>query len=138
MIRRIALLAPLLFAALGGSANAQPPSAYADDDIWLLEDCNQGCPEDPDTSEPPDRQHPDTGATASAARIETLQNEAGQDCREYQQSVTIGGREQRAYGTVCRMPDGAWKIMREAERTGAPPPPEPPLIPSEPAVLEPL
>jgi surface antigen len=127
MTSRIALLAPLLFAALGGAANAQSPSAYADDDIWILEDCNQGCPEDPDTSEPPDRQHPDTGATASATPIETLQNEAGQDCREYQQSVTIGGREQRATGTACRMPDGTWKIVRKADRPSALPPPERPV-----------
>ncbi|MFQ5960850.1 MAG: RT0821/Lpp0805 family surface protein [Candidatus Methylomirabilales bacterium] len=31
-------------------------------------------------------------------------------CREYQTTVTIGGRTQQAYGTACRQPDGSWEI----------------------------
>jgi surface antigen len=31
-------------------------------------------------------------------------------CREYQQTVTVGGKEEQAYGTACRQPDGSWKI----------------------------
>ena len=30
-------------------------------------------------------------------------------CREYQTTVIIDGREQRAYGTACLMPDGSWQ-----------------------------
>jgi surface antigen len=33
-----------------------------------------------------------------------------QYCREYQQTVTVGGQRQTAYGTACRQPDGSWKI----------------------------
>jgi surface antigen len=32
-------------------------------------------------------------------------------CREYQQTIVIGGQEQQAYGTACRQPDGSWKIQ---------------------------
>jgi surface antigen len=138
MTRRIALLLLVPIAALAGPAVADSPGAYADDDIWILEDCTQDCLESAETSETPDRPDPDTGATASATPIETFQNEAGQHCREFEQTVTIGGREQQAYGTVCRMPDGAWKIMRKAERASAPPPPEATPIPRERAVYEPL
>lgn len=32
-------------------------------------------------------------------------------CREFQQTVTIGGKQEQAYGTACRQPDGAWKVV---------------------------
>ncbi len=33
-------------------------------------------------------------------------------CREYQTTVTVGGKVRKAYGTACRMPDGQWKIVK--------------------------
>lgn len=35
----------------------------------------------------------------------------GAYCREFQQTVTIGGRTESAYGTACRQPDGTWKVV---------------------------
>ena len=35
----------------------------------------------------------------------------GDYCREFQTQVTIGGKSENAYGTACRKPDGAWKII---------------------------
>jgi surface antigen len=35
----------------------------------------------------------------------------GTYCREYQTAATIGGKVQHVYGTACRQPDGAWKIV---------------------------
>jgi hypothetical protein len=35
----------------------------------------------------------------------------GRYCREFQQIVTIGGREENAYGTACRSADGSWEIV---------------------------
>jgi surface antigen len=32
-------------------------------------------------------------------------------CREYSQTVYIGGQPQNAYGTACRQPDGSWQIV---------------------------
>lgn len=32
-------------------------------------------------------------------------------CREYQTTVTVGGKVQQAYGRACRQPDGSWKIQ---------------------------
>jgi hypothetical protein len=32
-------------------------------------------------------------------------------CREFQQTVTVGGNTEQAYGTACRQPDGAWEIV---------------------------
>jgi surface antigen len=35
----------------------------------------------------------------------------GEYCREYQQTVVVGGRSEQAYGTACRQPDGSWKVV---------------------------
>ncbi|MFT5390971.1 MAG: surface antigen [Gammaproteobacteria bacterium] len=40
----------------------------------------------------------------------TWQQADGTYCREFTQTVTVGGQEQRAYGTACRQADGTWKI----------------------------
>ncbi|UEM05686.1 glycine zipper 2TM domain-containing protein [Skermanella rosea] len=41
----------------------------------------------------------------------TFQNPGGQTCREYQHTVYIGGRAERANGTACQQPDGSWRIV---------------------------
>ena len=37
---------------------------------------------------------------------------SGQYCREFQQTITVGGRTEQAYGIACRQPDGSWRIMQ--------------------------
>ncbi|MEQ8281789.1 MAG: RT0821/Lpp0805 family surface protein [Parvibaculum sp.] len=32
-------------------------------------------------------------------------------CREYTQTINVGGRSEQAYGTACRQPDGSWQIQ---------------------------
>jgi len=55
--------------------------------------------------------NPDTGNNGTVTPIRTYQSPAGQYCREYQQTITVGGQKQEAYGTTCRQPDGSWKIV---------------------------
>ncbi len=33
-------------------------------------------------------------------------------CREFQQTIIVGGMKENAYGKACRQPDGQWKIVR--------------------------
>ncbi len=35
----------------------------------------------------------------------------GLQCREYQHSITVGGKTEEAYGSACLQPDGSWKII---------------------------
>jgi hypothetical protein len=56
-------------------------------------------------------QNPD-GANATIVPQPAFQTAGGQICREFQQTVTIAGRPQQAYGTACRQPDGSWKLQR--------------------------
>lgn len=55
--------------------------------------------------------NPDSGAQVTVTPTRTWQREDEQYCREYTTGVTVGGENQKAYGTACRQPDGSWKIQ---------------------------
>jgi surface antigen len=55
--------------------------------------------------------NPDSGNSGTITPTQTYQAAGGQWCREYQQTVTVGGKTQEAFGTACRQPDGSWKIV---------------------------
>ena len=55
--------------------------------------------------------NPDTGNSGTITPTRTTQLANGQYCREYKQTITVGGETQNAYGTACRQPDGSWKIQ---------------------------
>jgi surface antigen len=55
--------------------------------------------------------NPDSGNYGSVTPIRDGRNaQTNAYCREYQTTVTVGGREQEAYGTACQQPDGSWKV----------------------------
>lgn len=56
-------------------------------------------------------QNPDSGNSGTVTPIRTYQTASGQYCREYQQTITIGGERHQSYGTACRQLDGSWKIV---------------------------
>lgn len=56
--------------------------------------------------------NPDSGHSGTVTPVRTFQKSSGQYCREYQQTITIGGEQHQAYGTACRQPDGSWKIEK--------------------------
>lgn len=51
------------------------------------------------------------GAAGSVTAIRDGVSTAGRYCREFQQTVTIGGKMQQADGTACRRADGAWEVI---------------------------
>ena len=55
--------------------------------------------------------NPDSGNYGTVTPIRTVEAAPGQYCREYQQSVTVGGKTEEAFGKACRQPDGSWKIV---------------------------
>jgi len=55
--------------------------------------------------------NPDNGNHGSVTPTRTFQIDSGQYCREFQQTVVIGGEEQQAHGTACRQADGSWRIV---------------------------
>ncbi len=55
--------------------------------------------------------NPDSGHSGTITPVKTYQNNAGQNCREFTQTINVGGQSQKAFGTACRQNDGSWKIV---------------------------
>jgi surface antigen len=55
--------------------------------------------------------NPDTGNQGTITPTREGRNNDGSQCREYQQTVTIGGKTEKAYGTACKQPNGSWKVV---------------------------
>lgn len=53
----------------------------------------------------------DGAAYGSATVTRQGADREGRTCREFQQTVTIGGREEQSYGTACRDDNGDWQIV---------------------------
>lgn len=55
--------------------------------------------------------NPKSGNSGSITPKNYYQNSQGQYCREYTQTINVGGKTQSGYGTACRQPDGSWQIV---------------------------
>ncbi|NQW10999.1 MAG: glycine zipper 2TM domain-containing protein [Alphaproteobacteria bacterium] len=55
--------------------------------------------------------NPDSGNRGTVTPTSTYQAPDGRYCREFTQTVTIGGNTEDAYGKACRQPDGSWEIV---------------------------
>ena len=62
--------------------------------------------------------NPDSGTSGAIVPVNTYINERGLYCREYIQTIIIGGEEQLGYGTACRRPDGTWVIVVDQPAAG--------------------
>lgn len=57
--------------------------------------------------------NPENGNYGTVTPTRTYQQPAnGQYCREFQQTISVGGEAQEGYGTACRQPDGSWQIVQ--------------------------
>jgi surface antigen len=54
---------------------------------------------------------PDSIHSGTVTPLRSYKTPQGQYCREFQQTVTIEGKTEQAYGTACRQSDGTWKIV---------------------------
>ena len=62
-------------------------------------------------SRAPSRWHnPDTGNAGAITPARTYRSASGIYCREYQLTVTAGGRTGQAHDSTWRQPDGAWRV----------------------------
>ena len=55
--------------------------------------------------------NPDTGHSGTVTAKRDGYDTNGDYCREFQQTITVGGKTEQAYGTACRQPDGSWRII---------------------------
>ena len=98
----------VLAGVLSGPAGAALDQA----DEETLDRTTQNALETKPTNQPVQWANPDTGHYGTIMSVRTYQPHPGNLCREFQQTVVVGGQRQQAYGTACRQPDGVWKIQQ--------------------------
>lgn len=54
--------------------------------------------------------NPENGHSGTITPTRTFQQN-GHYCRQYTQTISVGGEPQTAYGTACQQPDGTWSIQ---------------------------
>ena len=55
--------------------------------------------------------NPESGNSGAVTPVRDGTSTSGLYCREFQQTVTVNGGTESAYGTACREPDGTWRIV---------------------------
>ncbi len=96
----------LLGAMVGSEAGK---SLERSDKLYAARTCQQAL-EGTRTGQSSQWSNPDTGHSGSVTPTRTYKSTSGRVCRDYQQTVIVGGREQSAFGTACREADGSWRI----------------------------
>ncbi len=61
--------------------------------------------------EPISWNNPESGNSGEVIATKDGYSESGKYCREYQQTIFVGGKEETAYGNACQQPDGSWEIV---------------------------
>ena len=54
--------------------------------------------------------NPDSGNYGEVTPTRDGQDTTGRYCREYQQTIYVGGEQETGYGIACQQPDGSWEI----------------------------
>ena len=86
-----------------------------------MNDTLQHALENNPTDQAADWINPDTDRAGAIVPTRTFTGAAGQPCREFVTTITIGGEEQQGYGTACRQPDGSWQVVADRPAGSAPP-----------------
>lgn len=55
--------------------------------------------------------NPDTGNSGTIVPTRTYQEPNGTYCREFTQTITVNGKQEKAFGKACRQSDGNWQIV---------------------------
>ncbi len=56
--------------------------------------------------------NPNSGNSGTIVPTREGTSSSGAYCREFQNTIVVGGKTEQAYGTACRQPDGSWKVVQ--------------------------
>ncbi|HEX9569060.1 MAG TPA: RT0821/Lpp0805 family surface protein [Rhodospirillales bacterium] len=56
--------------------------------------------------------NPDSGHSGTVTPTRTYVSSDGQNCREFEQTIYIDGKQETAKGRACRRADGTWQIVQ--------------------------
>ncbi|MFZ2620055.1 MAG: RT0821/Lpp0805 family surface protein [Alphaproteobacteria bacterium] len=103
--KTVAAILGTLMGAYIGSELAKPDQPYYEKAATQAQNAPVG--------QPVQWYNPETGNGGSITTTREGQTRSGDYCREFQQTITVGGKTEKAYGTACRQPDGSWKVVNQ-------------------------
>lgn len=107
--RTVAIIAgTVLGALLGGSIGKQ----LDERDKLLMARTTQSSLETGRSGRANQWTNPDTGNRGTITPQTAYKSSSGENCREFTQTIFVGGKSETAKGTACRNPDGTWRILR--------------------------
>ncbi len=56
--------------------------------------------------------NPESGNSGTLTPFETRRLQSGLECRDFESTITIDGREEKSRGQACRQADGTWRVMQ--------------------------
>lgn len=56
--------------------------------------------------------NPDSGNYGTVTPVRSGATSDGRVCREYSQTIYVGGKQESGYGTACQQSDGSWQIVK--------------------------
>ena len=95
---------------IGGLLGSEIGASLDNADRGLLANANQQAQSAPIGQEI-SWNNPDSGNYGSVTPVRDGSDTAGRYCREYQQTIYVGGQQETGYGTACQMPDGSWQVV---------------------------
>ncbi len=96
---------------LGGLVGGAVGNALDQRDKQMAAQTAQQAMERAPSGTPTAWRNPDSGNSGSITPVRTYQAADGTYCREYQQTIMVGGQPEKSFGTACRQPDGSWRIV---------------------------
>jgi len=97
-------------ALLGAFAGSEVGKYMDGQDKMKMQAATQRTLERSSTGQTSSWRNPDSGNSGKITATRTFQ-EDGRYCREFNQTITVGGKTEKGYGTACRQPDGSWQII---------------------------
>ncbi len=98
-------------ALLGGFAGSSIGKSLDKADAAAANAAAQKAMENSPTGQPTSWKNPDSGNSGTVTPQAPYQKADGTYCREFSQTIVVGGEKKQGYGTACRQPDGSWQIQ---------------------------
>lgn len=100
-----------LGAVIGAIIGSEAGKAIDEGDLMRSEEVAQKTMDDNPDGETSNWNNPDSGNSGTITPQTTYKNEEGEDCRDFESTMTIDGKTEVAHGRACLQPDGSWKIV---------------------------
>jgi surface antigen len=97
-------------ALLGGLLGSSVGKSMDRSDLMYYDRSSQSILETTPNGRTTTWRNPDSNVYGTITPTRTYSS-AGTYCREYSQSIYVGGRKEQSYGTACRQPDGTWQVV---------------------------